>query len=157
MAGRAGHEAPSGQHHDGTKRACKVPECAALRRAVERERWRGRQQQGSAPTGGGESPRVGKSGAAARVWLEAKGLDAEEIPAAADLLVVADTIDAATAGAQHQFIAALARQAAALRAELAPRVEPDDPEEPTDGGQGASGDGSGDGGPERRSFDPAAI
>lgn len=100
---------------------------------------------------------VGKSGAAARAWLAAKDVDAEAVPAAADLLVVADTIDAATKAGQIQFVAALARQAAALRAELTPRVDPDDPEEPTDGGQGASGDGSGDGGPERRSFDPAAL
>lgn len=157
MAGRAGHEAPSGQHHDGTKRACKAPECAAVRRAVERERWRGRQQQGGAPTGGGEAPRVGKSGAAARAWLVSQDINAEEVPAAADLLVVADTIDAATAGAQHQFIAALARQSAALRAELAPRTEPEDPEQP-DGGQEAPGDGSsGDRGPERRSFDAQAL
>jgi len=155
VAGRSGHDAPSGAHHDGTKRACKVPECAALRKAVERERWRGR--QGAAPSDGGEKPRTGKSGAAARAWLTKQGIDPEAVPAAADLLVVADTIDAATAGAQHQFIAALARQAAALRNELAPRTDPEDPEQP-EGRQGAPGDGSsGSGGPERRPFDAAAI
>lgn len=102
----------------------------------------------------------GKSGAAARAWLRAKAVDAEAVPAAADLLVVADTIDAATAGGQIQFVAALARQAAALRAELTPRADPDDPEgsgEPA-GGQEGTGDGSsGSGGTERRSFDAAAL
>lgn len=155
MAARSGHDAPSGAHHDGTKRACKVPECAALRKAIERERWRGR--KGAAAPAGGESPRPGRSATAARAWLDKQGIDPETVPAAADLVVVAETIDAATAGAQHQFIAALARQAASLRAELTPRTSPDDPDEPPDGGQGASGDSSGDGGPERRSFDPAAI
>lgn len=108
-------------------------------------------EQPAAP--GGE----GKSGTAARAWLASNDVVAERTPAAADLLVVADAIDAATAGGQIQFVAALARQAAALRAELTPRTTPDDPEEPGDGGQGASGDGSGDGGPERRSFDAAAL
>lgn len=102
----------------------------------------------------------GKSGAAARAWLQSKGVVAEQTPAAADLLVVADAIDAATAGGQIQFVAALARQAAALRAELTPRVDPDDPDGPgkTAGGQEGTGDGSsGDGGPGRRSFDAAAL
>ncbi len=73
----------------------------------------------------------GKSGSAARAWLNDKAIDPERKPAAADLLVVADAIDAATAAKQIQYVAALARQAAALRAELAPRH--DDPE-------GGSGD-----------------
>jgi len=102
-------------------------------------------------------PVQGKSGAAARAWLADQQIDAERKPAAADLLVVADTIDQATAGGQIQFVAALARQAAALRGELTPSTTPDDPDDPPDDGQGASGDSSGDGGPERRTFDPAAI
>ncbi|MFI6428478.1 hypothetical protein [Promicromonospora sp. NPDC050880] len=99
----------------------------------------------------------GPSGRAARAWLTEKAMDAARTPAAADLLVVADAIDTATVAGQIQFVAALARQAAALRAELEPRTDDPEGQEQAGGGQGAPGDSSGDGGPERRSFDAAAL
>jgi hypothetical protein len=107
----------------------------------------------SPPSPPTSDPADGKSGAAARAWLTAKGIDAETVPAAADLLVVADAIDAATSAGQIQFVAALARQAAALRAELAPKADTDEPG-PPEGGQEEPRAGTG---PQPRSFDASSL
>ena len=158
MAGRKGHHAPlSGEHHDGPARPCEAPECANHRRQRERERWQQRQGRGEAAQDRKPQP-PGPSGASARAWLESMVLDADRVPAAADLLVVADTIDAAKAGGQLQFIAALARQAASLRAELTRSTDPDD----DDGDQAATGqevssDSHSHTPTSPAAFDPAAI
>lgn len=151
MAGRSGHESPTGERHAGTARACKVAECAAIRRAVERERWKARQgKTEEAPKRAAAAP--GSSGAAARAWLKAMNVEPTTSPAAADLLVVADTIDSAKAGGQLQFIAALARQAAALRSELAHAADDDG-----EGERGGDDDGNDQDGGDDGTWDPAAI
>lgn len=93
----------------------------------------------------------GKSGAAARTWLTARGTDAETVPAAADLLLVADAVDAAMAAGQVQNIAALTRQAAALRAELTRKTDDDEPE------GGPSEPPPSPAGPQPGSFDPSSL
>jgi hypothetical protein len=146
MAGR-GHLGPTGMQHEGSQRQCKVPECAAVRRAVDRERKR------NAKTGdAGTRPQAvaGTSGAAARAWLASRGIDPEAVPAAADLLLVSDALDAAKAGGQIQFVAALAGRTAALRGELVPRTaaaDDEDAQEPTNDDSDA----------EPRRFDIGAI
>lgn len=146
MAGR-GHQGPTGVQHEGSKRQCKVPECEAVRRAEDRVRKRNAK---NADAGARPQQSVGASGAAARAWLEARGIDPEKIPAAADLLLVSDALDAAKAGGQIQFVAALAGRTAALRAELVPRATATDPEEP----QEPTNDSSDD---DQRRFDIDAI